>query len=108
MRSVILLFLSHAQIDDIHSRNKLPIVVGGTHYYIQSLLWKNCLIGSTASTDEDINTFYEETLDAPTEILYRRLQEVDPLMATRWHSNDRRKIRRSLEVSISNVHITWK
>ncbi|CAG8823007.1 3579_t:CDS:2, partial [Racocetra fulgida] len=31
-------------IHDIHSRNHIPIIVGGTHYYIQSLLWKNSLI----------------------------------------------------------------
>lgn len=24
----------------MHSRDKLPIVVGGTNYYIESLLWK--------------------------------------------------------------------
>ncbi|GLD75039.1 tRNA dimethylallyltransferase isoform X1 [Lates japonicus] len=24
----------------MHSRNKLPIIVGGTNYYIESLLWK--------------------------------------------------------------------
>ncbi|XP_063703837.1 tRNA dimethylallyltransferase [Culicoides brevitarsis] len=27
-------------IDDLMSRNKIPIVVGGTNYYIESLLWK--------------------------------------------------------------------
>lgn len=24
----------------MHSRNKLPVIVGGTNYYIESLLWK--------------------------------------------------------------------
>lgn len=27
-------------IEDLHERQKLPIVVGGTNYYIESLLWK--------------------------------------------------------------------
>ncbi|OXT09751.1 hypothetical protein B9K03_12120, partial [Rothia sp. Olga] len=27
-------------IDDIHSRGKLPIIVGGTHYYLQVLFNK--------------------------------------------------------------------
>ena len=27
-------------IEDLHQRQKLPIVVGGTNYYIESLLWK--------------------------------------------------------------------
>lgn len=32
--------LKHPDIDDMQSRNKLPIIVGGTNYYIESLLWK--------------------------------------------------------------------
>lgn len=32
--------LTHSNVDDMHSRNKLPVVVGGTNYYIESLLWK--------------------------------------------------------------------
>lgn len=32
--------LNALNIDDMHSRNQLPIVVGGTNYYIESLLWK--------------------------------------------------------------------
>ena len=27
-------------IDDLHRNNKLPVIVGGTHYYIESVLWK--------------------------------------------------------------------
>lgn len=27
-------------IEDIFARDKIPIVVGGTNYYIESLLWK--------------------------------------------------------------------
>ncbi|KAJ3146706.1 hypothetical protein HK101_002294, partial [Irineochytrium annulatum] len=38
-------------IADIHSRNKLPILVGGTHYYIQSLLWRNSLIARPEEPD---------------------------------------------------------
>lgn len=32
--------LKLSDIDDVQSRNKLPIIVGGTNYYIESLLWK--------------------------------------------------------------------
>lgn len=28
------------QIDDLLTKSKIPIVVGGTNYYIESLLWK--------------------------------------------------------------------
>uniref|UniRef100_A0A915IR55 Uncharacterized protein n=1 Tax=Romanomermis culicivorax TaxID=13658 RepID=A0A915IR55_ROMCU len=31
-------------IADIHSRGKLPVVVGGTNYYVEALLWKILLV----------------------------------------------------------------
>ncbi|KAF9278558.1 hypothetical protein BGZ74_003047 [Mortierella antarctica] len=36
--------------------------------------------------------------DSDTATLYKKLQKVDPLMANKWHENDRRKITRSLQV----------
>lgn len=30
----------NVHIEDIFARDKIPIVVGGTNYYIESLLWK--------------------------------------------------------------------
>lgn len=34
------LFSLTAYIEDMHRQGRLPIVVGGTNYYIESLLWK--------------------------------------------------------------------
>lgn len=39
------------QINDIHSRNKLPILCGGTSYYIESILWE--YLTSTAGNTDD-------------------------------------------------------
>lgn len=42
-------FNSHTidpQIREIHARNKIPIIVGGTNYYIQSLLWNGSILVS--------------------------------------------------------------
>ena len=36
-------------IDDIHNRGKIPIVVGGTHYYLQTLLFNNKTIDDSNS-----------------------------------------------------------
>lgn len=41
--------LKHPHIDDMRSRNKLPIIVGGTNYYIESLLWKVLLDAGVSS-----------------------------------------------------------
>ncbi|KAJ3182211.1 hypothetical protein HDU85_003253 [Gaertneriomyces sp. JEL0708] len=38
-------------IDQIHSRNRIPILVGGTNYYIQSLLWKQQIIAAASDCE---------------------------------------------------------
>ncbi|KAG0036835.1 hypothetical protein BGZ82_003669 [Podila clonocystis] len=93
-------------IKDIHGRKHMPIVVGGTHYYIQSLLWRDTTLdtkknaGTLSETrgQEETNVTEAFLRDSDTATLYKKLQEVDPLMANKWHENDRRKITRSLQV----------
>jgi tRNA dimethylallyltransferase len=88
-------------IQEIRSRRRLPILVGGTHYYTQSLLFEDQLLEAgnvqTELPNEEILERFP-ILDSPTEIMLQRLKEVDPAMADQWHPNDRRKIRRSLEI----------
>ncbi|XP_010721842.1 tRNA dimethylallyltransferase isoform X1 [Meleagris gallopavo] len=89
-----------ALIEDIFARDKIPIVVGGTNYYIESLLWKvlvntkekSSLVSGTV-TDRKVEL---EQLDAVD--LHRRLSQVDPEMAAKLHPNDKRKVARSLQV----------
>ncbi|KAI1487585.1 IPP transferase-domain-containing protein [Biscogniauxia mediterranea] len=95
-------------IKEIRSRGKLPIVVGGTHYYIHSLLFEGSLVrGSGIETDdmnyrpEGENNSQFPILNEPTNIILGRLREVDPVMAERWHPDDRRKIKRSLEIYLT-------
>ncbi|KAI1421366.1 IPP transferase-domain-containing protein [Xylaria sp. FL1777] len=104
------LFVREAQrlIKEIRSRGKLPIVVGGTHYYVHALLFDGSLIESNETEPEEIRfRSQEETksqfpiLNEPTHVILERLREVDPLMAERWHPDDRRKIKRSLEIYLT-------
>ncbi|KAF2431296.1 tRNA isopentenyltransferas-like protein [Tothia fuscella] len=82
-------------IKEIRSRGRLPILVGGTHYYTQALLFKDHII----EKDEQKETGSgHPILKEPTEVILTSLREVDPIMADRWHPNDRRKIQRSLEI----------
>ncbi|KAI9796824.1 MAG: hypothetical protein M1833_005967 [Piccolia ochrophora] len=96
-------------VKSIHSRNGLPIIVGGTHYYTQSLLFNDELLTSDLFMDlegEGQNRS-ESTgerfpiLAQPSQEMYQYLQQVDPLMAERWHPNDQRRIRRSLEIYLT-------
>jgi len=79
-------------IDDIHSRRKLPIVVGGTNLYIKALLE-----GMFAGPPQD-PAFRRAVADTPAPDLHRRLAEVDPDAAQRIHRNDHKRIVRALEV----------
>jgi len=91
-----------ALVQEIRSRGKLPIVVGGSHYYIESLLFENTLLDS----DEDgFDSHLEEKypiLQESTDRILLKLKEVDPVMANRWHPNDRRKIMRSLAIFLQS------
>ncbi|KAF2005667.1 tRNA isopentenyltransferase [Amniculicola lignicola CBS 123094] len=84
-------------IDEIRSRGKLPILVGGTHYYTQSLLFQDGLSDEPIVKDDE-NREHLPILDEPTDIILEKLKEVDPVMAERWHPSERRKIMRSLEI----------
>ncbi|KAI4154188.1 MAG: hypothetical protein LQ341_000400 [Variospora aurantia] len=93
-------------IRDIASRGKLPIIVGGTHYYMQSLLFQCSLVDGNAEhqTAQDQERKWP-LLAAPTRDMLEKLRAIDPKEAARWHPNDRRKIRHSLEVYFTSGRI---
>lgn len=90
-------------ITEIRSRGKLPIVVGGSTYYLDGLLYDDRLIKDKPVAD--VGAAYRDELIAkfpilsePVEVLLEKLREVDPVMAAKWHPKDERKIRNSLEI----------
>ncbi|XP_061937659.1 tRNA dimethylallyltransferase isoform X2 [Apis cerana] len=99
-------------IDDLLARRKLPIIVGGTNYYIESILWEVLMDNSRIGKDNDDNDRLDENVSCTKRMkieldrsmtkdnqeLYEELVKVDPEMAKRFHPNNRRKIIRSLEV----------
>ncbi|KAK3997514.1 mitochondrial tRNA dimethylallyltransferase [Cladorrhinum sp. PSN332] len=92
-------------ISEIRARGKTPIVVGGSSYYLDSLLFDDKLVGDPEqSTTENWTSTREElaekypVLAGPPDAMLAKLREVDPAMADRWHPNDVRKIRTSLEI----------
>ena len=86
-------------IEDVQARGRLPILVGGTHYYTQSLLFRESVLGEPGvpiSCEEQEKKW--PILGASTEDMLEELRMVDPRMACKLHPRDRRKIRRSLEI----------
>lgn len=92
-------------IQEIRSRGRVPIVVGGTHYYTNALLFRDSLVEKEDASAEGVlvqdNSVQHPILNDTTEAMWEKLKEVDPVMADRWHPNDRRKIRRSLEIFLT-------
>ncbi|XP_041811550.1 tRNA dimethylallyltransferase isoform X1 [Chelmon rostratus] len=89
-------------IDDMHSRNKLPVIVGGTNYYIESLLWRVLLdkgeIEESGDGGDGAPSRKLELEKLGGAELHKRLAEVDPRMAAMLHPNDKRKLARSLQI----------
>ena len=89
-------------IINIRARGKLPILVGGTQYYIQSLLLPHSLVEDQLCTSSAFESQPNGWPDpnTSTEDMLQELRRLDPLIAQRWHPNDRRKIKRSLEICL--------
>ncbi len=84
-----------ACIEDIAARGRLPIIVGGTGLYIDSLLSGRLFMGG----DEALRARLADEYDAlgGAELL-ARLSRVDAESAARLHPNDKKRIVRALEV----------
>lgn len=84
-------------IDDIASRGKLPIVVGGTGLYVNSLIrgWSFSNTPPSETVRKEIQTFYEEK---GRDRLYEELSKVDPESAEKIHPNNIKRVIRALEV----------
>jgi tRNA dimethylallyltransferase len=80
------------KIGEIRSRGGIPIVVGGTHLYIKSLV-EGMFEGPAG--DEAIR---ERLRALPATELRSMLERVDPTAAARLHPNDIRRTIRALEV----------
>ncbi|MBQ6476405.1 MAG: tRNA (adenosine(37)-N6)-dimethylallyltransferase MiaA [Clostridia bacterium] len=79
------------RINDIIARGKLPIICGGTGFYLHSLLYD--LDFSGIAPNQELRN---ELSKMDTDDLYQRLLSLDP--ATTLHRNDRKRVIRSIEV----------
>ncbi|KUK80920.1 MAG: tRNA dimethylallyltransferase [Pelotomaculum thermopropionicum] len=84
-------------IADIHNRNKIPVLVGGTGLYIRAVIddYDFSGIGGNQYLRE---LLFKEAEKNGSGILHKRLSEVDPDAASKLHPKDTRRIIRALEV----------
>lgn len=86
-----------ACIEDIVSRGRLPIIVGGTGLYIEAVLQQYSF--SEAVGDEEFRTQLEQTAqEKGVEEVHRMLASVDKESANNIHPNNLRRVIRALEI----------
>lgn len=91
------LLRARAATEDIHSRGKLPITVGGTGLYINAL--SDGVKLQAATTDGDLRRALEERFEAEGgEKMLETLKSVDPAAAAKLCEKDKRRIVRALEI----------
>lgn len=91
--------LAREKIDEITSRGKLPMIVGGTGLYIQALLYDYDLGGASESGNQALREHYAAfATEQGNQALWELLQEKDPQAAAKIHFNNQRKVIRALEV----------
>jgi len=85
-------------IEEILSRNKIPILVGGTGLYLNALSYEMSLgdNGADSVLREKLHRIAEEQ-DGPAK-LHALLKAVDPVSAQKLHPNDIRRVIRALEI----------
>ncbi len=89
--------LARKIIDEISSRGKIPIVVGGTGLYISALLDNTKF--TDAKTDEALRQELEKKFDTiGAEEMLKNLSKFDPESAARLSAGDKRRIIRCFEI----------
>ena len=103
--------LARAAIDDICARGKVPIVVGGTGFYIHALAY------GAEFDEEPEDTSLRTSLEKLTEAeLHEKLRTVDPESAEAIHPNNKKRVIRALEyfehtgekISVLNARLKQK
>ena len=84
-------------VEDILSRNKVPILCGGTGFYMNALLYSHSFGNAPAS--KEVRDKYEQILaERGKEYLHALLEKVDPESAAVLHPNDTVRVIRALEI----------
>ena len=84
-------------ISKLNLQNKIPIIVGGTGFYINGLI--NGYNFSTSAKNEEVrekwNNLYKEN---GAEFIYESLKKVDPISAEKINRNDIKRLIRAIEI----------
>jgi len=84
--------LARVAVDDIHSRGKVPILAGGTGFYINAAVYDDAL--TPEETEAEDTALRKALMKQPN--LHNRLKAADPISAERIHPNNTKRAARAL------------
>lgn len=95
--------MAKAALEEIYANGQIPIIAGGTGFYIQALLY------DIDFENQDCDESYRKELEQiakeqGNDVLHARLKEVDPVSAEKIHANNVKRVIRALEF----YHLTGK
>ncbi len=83
-------------IENIHSKGKIPILVGGTGFYINSIIYNNDF--TKTSKNYDYRKELEEiAIKKGNDFLHNMLKDIDEKSAISIHKNNVKKVIRAIE-----------
>lgn len=83
-----------SKIKEITTRDKMPIIVGGTGLYIKAALYDYQFEDEETNHDEYLERFKDYT----NEQLHNYLMDIDEKTAMELHPNNRRRVLRAIEI----------
>ncbi len=96
--------LAEETLHAVYARYKLPILVGGTGFYLRALTDGLALGGIPSDPELREQIKAAASTEEGKQALYAKLMEADPITAAKLHPNDLVRVSRAMEV----YHLTGK
>lgn len=83
-------------INNMHKKNIIPLLVGGTFLYFRTLLYG---ISPLPSSNQEVrHMILERAAKQGWDVCHQELSRIDPISAARIHPHDKQRIQRALEI----------
>lgn len=93
--------LAKKKIGEFREKGLMPIIVGGTGFYIDSLI-KDYSYGETGSNMQLREQLQGELDRYGKEYIFNKLKGLDPISAEKLHPNDTVRVIRAIEIALSS------
>ena len=88
---------SKSIIKKLNENGIIPIIAGGTGFYIDSILF-DLNYGSVEKDQAYRDSLIEEAKDKPNNYLHDKLKNIDEITSNKYHPNEKNRIIRALEI----------